>query len=188
VATKKFAVTTAAGARHTCRRAGQEHARHVLLRDDLGRLALRRLWPWHRVLARCAAARLDRELAAGTSPETSASLAARAMQLTSAKARRDLATSVQRILAVAGQPPAAMPVPAAAVRPARIPLSRSRISQSAGPLAHLAGCLAAPGPVSVQGVAMISRLLADGTGPLYREASGDDLGDIIENATRALSP
>ena len=54
------------------------------------------------MLARCAAARLDRELAAGTSPETSISLAARAVQLTSGKSRRVLATSLQRILAAAG--------------------------------------------------------------------------------------
>jgi len=33
---------------------------------------------------------------------------------------------------------------------------------------------------------MVSQLLADGTGPLYHEGRGDDLGDIIENATRAL--
>ena len=44
-----------------------------------------------------------------------------------------------------------------------------------------------PGPVGVQGVAMVSQLLADGTGPLYREARGDGLGDIIETVTRALS-
>ena len=60
----------------------------------------------HRVLARCAATRLDRQLADGASPESSASLAARAIQLTSMKFRRDLATSVQRILAAAGDPPA----------------------------------------------------------------------------------
>ena len=39
-----------------------------------------------------------------------------------------------------------------------------------------------------QGTArVVSRLLADGTGPLYRQADGDDLGHIIENTTRALS-
>lgn len=54
------------------------------------------------MLARCAAARLDRE-PAGTSPETSISLAARAVQLTSGKSRRVLATSLQRILAAAGE-------------------------------------------------------------------------------------
>jgi hypothetical protein len=187
VASKKFAVTTTAGDRQAGSPAGQERARHVLLSDDLGRLALRRLRPWHRMLARRAAARLDRELAAGISPETSAELAVRAMQLTSTRVRRDLATSVQRILAAAGPPSAAMLSPAAAVRPPRIPLARARISQSAAALASVADCLAAPGPVPVQGVAMVSQLLADGTGPLYREARGDDLGDIIENVTRALS-
>jgi hypothetical protein len=39
-----------------------------------------RIRPWHRLAARCRAARLDRELAGGASPEASASLAARAMR------------------------------------------------------------------------------------------------------------
>jgi hypothetical protein len=34
---------------------------------------------------------------------------------------------------------------------------------------------------------MISLLLADGMGPLYHDARGDDLADIIAKATRALS-
>jgi hypothetical protein len=187
VATKKFAMMARAGSTRTGTQAGPERTRHVLLRDDLGRLTLRRLRPWHRVLARWAAARLDRELAAGASPESSAGLAARAMALTSTKVRRELAASLQRILAAAGQPPAAMRSPAAAVRPARIPVNRTQISQSAVPLAELAGCLAAPGPVEVQGVAMVSQLLADGTGPLYHQGRGDDLSAIIENATRTLS-
>ena len=184
---RKFPMTATAGNTQTCSPTGQERTRHVLLRDDLGRLTLRHVRPWHRLLARCAAARLDRELAAGTPPETSAGLAARAMALTSAKARRDLATSVQRILAAAGQPPTVMLSQAAAVRPARIPVNRARISQAAVPLAHLAECLAAPGPVPVQGVAMVSRLLADGTGPLYHDGRGSDLDDILEHATLALS-
>jgi hypothetical protein len=187
MAMKKFAMTARTSGTRTYSRAGQERTRYVLLRDDLGRLTLRRLRPWHRVLARCAAAELDRELAAGTPPESSAALAARAMALTSAKVRRELAASVQRILAAAGQPQAATPSPAAAVRPARIPVNRARISQSAVPLAELAGCLAAPGPVPVQGLAMVSQLLADGTGPLYHDGRGNDLGDILEHATLALS-
>jgi hypothetical protein len=171
-------VTTTAAATHTGGPAGQEATRHILLRDDRGRLTLRRLRPWHCLLARAAAARLDRQLAAGTAPETSATLAARAIALTSAKARRDLAASVHRILAAGHQP---------AARPARLPLNRAQITQSAVPLTTLAACLAAPGPLPAQGVAMVSQLLADGTGPLYRQARGDDLGAIIATATRALS-
>jgi len=201
---------------------------YVLLDDDLGRLALRRLRPWHRMLARSRAARLDRELADGTSPEASAVLAARAMRLTSAGFRRDLAKSLRRMLAAAGEPSAVMgsravaarprravggprpgwadpgdlagtwagarPVlpfaahpPAAATRPPRVPLRLERISQSAPLLAELASRLVEPGPVPVRGVAMVSRLLADGTGPLYRQACRDDLGALIERATQALT-
>jgi len=110
-----------------------------------------------------------------------------APRLTSVKVRRDLAASVQRILAAAGHPAQATSAPAVAVHPPRLPLHRARISQSAVPLARLTGYLTAPGPVPVQGVAIISQLLADGTGPLYRHGCADNLSDIIENATRALA-
>ncbi len=106
--------------------ADQERTKHVLLQDDLGHMTLRR---WQRML--------DRALAAGTSPETSVGPAARAMQLTSAKDRLGLATSVQRILAAAGQPPAVMLSPAAPARPPQIPINRVRISHSAVTLANL---------------------------------------------------
>jgi hypothetical protein len=180
-------MTTTTGNTHTGKPAGQGRTRHVLLRDDLGRLALVRLRPWHRMLARCAAWRLDGQLAAGASPETSIRLAARAMQLTSGKSRRDLATSLQRILAAVREQPAVLGSRAAAVPPPRLPLCRVRISRSAVPLATLTDCLTAPGPVPVQGVAMVRRLLTNGTGPLYWEACSDDLGDIIEKATQALT-
>ena len=77
----------------------------VLLDDDRGRMTLQRLRPWHKILARSQAARLDRELAGGASPEASAALAARAIQLTSMEFRRALAASLQRVLVAAGSPP-----------------------------------------------------------------------------------
>ena len=79
----------------------------VLLHDHLGRWTLRQLRPWHRVLARSRAARLDRDLASGMSPEASPALAARAIRLTSTGFRRDLAASLQRILAAAASAGAA---------------------------------------------------------------------------------
>jgi len=179
------------------------------------------------VLARSRGARLDRELPGGMSQEASATLAARAIRLTSTGFRRELAASLQRILA-AGEPPAvlqsqmaatcpsyadgaamadraeagypartraraahppsvAAPAWATAARPPRIPLRLERVSQSAPLLAELASRLAEPGPVRVQGVAMVSRLLADGTDPLYRAACRDDLGTILERAAHALT-
>jgi hypothetical protein len=189
---------------------------HVLVDDDRGRLTLRRLGLWPAMLARSRAARLDRELAGGTSPEASAALEARAMRLTSMEFRRGLAASLQRILAAAGEPviprpqpstrrsplaatapptrpplaatdPPTRPPRAVTARPPRVPLRLARITQSAPRLAALAGQLVEPGPIPVRGVAMLSQLLADGTGPLYREASRDDLGAIIEAAGRALA-
>ena len=161
---------------------------HVLLDDDRGRLILRRLWPWQRVLVQGAAARLDRALAGGARPEASASLAARATRLTSTEFRRDLAASLRRIPVAAREPalPVAARSPLGVARPLRVPLRSARISQSAPLLAELASRLLEPGPVPVRGVALVTLLLADGTGPLYREASRADLGAIADRAALAL--
>ena len=120
---------------------------HVLLDDDLGRLTLRRLRPWHRLLARGLAPRLDRQLADGARPEANAILAARAMFLTSVRYRRGLAANLRRML-VASVSPETRPRLMAASRSAgvarqpHVPLRRDRIARSASELAGLAGCLA----------------------------------------------
>jgi hypothetical protein len=165
---------------------------HVLLDDDLGRLTIRRLRPWHRWLARGLAMRLDRQLAEGVPPEANAILAARAMFLTSVEYRRALAASLRRILAAAAsaspgtRPRLAAGPSAAFARQPFLPLRRDQIARSASELAGLAGFLAEQGPVPAQGVALVSELLADGGGPLYRVGSQDDLDAIIERASQAL--
>jgi len=162
---------------------------HVLLDDDLGRLTVQRLRPWHRMLARGLATRLDRQLADGVPPEASAILAARAMFLTSVGFRRALAASLRRILAASAPPsqdePQRPPASGVAHRP-YVLLRRDRIARSAAGLAGLAGFLAEQGPVPARGVAMVSQLLTDGGGPLYRAGSRDDLNAIIERASQAL--
>ena len=169
---------------------------HVLLDDDLGRLTVRRVSPWHRLLARVLAASLDRQLAdvllTPTRIYARAVLAARAMVLTSAGYRRALAASLRRMLA-ASVAPGSRPLsltPArsagAAIHP-YVPLRRDRIAGAAEELAGLAECLTARRPVPARGVALVSQLLADGGGPLYRAASGDDLGARLERAAQALS-
>ena len=164
---------------------------HVLIDDDLGRLTLRRLWPWHRLLARCLAPSLDQQLADGVRPEASAALAARAMVLTSVRYRCGLAASLRRMLAASASPHA-RPRPMAAARSAgaarqpHVPLRRDQIAGSASELDGLARSLAGPSPVPAQGVAMVSQLLADGGGPLYRAGGRDDLDSIIERAAQAL--
>src|SRR2546430_17253043 len=64
---------------------GKWQMMHILLDDDRGRLTVQRLRPWHRLLARCLAPRLDRRLAEGAPPQENAGLAARAMGLTSGR-------------------------------------------------------------------------------------------------------
>jgi hypothetical protein len=185
---------------------------HVLREDDLGRLALRRLRPWDRIMARCLAPRLDRELARGACPEANAALAARAVRLTSQRFRRDLAASLGRLLAETGYPPAearalsfaahplpggpgvlpaaVLPVaarpPAGVARQPHVPICRARISRSAPELAALAGVLVQPNPVPARGMAMVCLLLSDGGGPLYQLACRDDLAVLVERATQAL--
>jgi hypothetical protein len=165
---------------------------HVLIDDDLGRLTLRRLWPWHRLLARCLAPSLDRQLADGVRPEVNAVLAARAMVLTSVRYRRGLAASLRRMLAASMSPQARPRLMAAsrsagAARQPHVPLRRDRIAGSASELDGLARSLACQSPVPAQGVAMVSQLLADGGGPLYRADARYDLDALIERAAQALA-
>ncbi len=159
---------------------------HALLDDDLGRLTVRRLRPWHRLLARGLATRLDRQLAAGVRPEANPILAARAMVLTSAGFRRGLAANLRRMVVAAAPVAPDARLSARVARQPHVPLRRDRIARSAPGLAALAGSLAAQGPVPARGVAMVSQLLADGGGPLYRTACRDDLNAIIERASQAL--
>src|SRR5579863_1938955 len=168
---------------------------YVLIDDGRGRLTLRRLWPWQRILARGAAARLDSALAGGARPEASIRLAARATRLTSTPFRRDLAASLRRILIAAGEPaqpalarsPLTTRAPLGVSRPVRVPLRPVPIRRSAPLLADLASRLLEPGPVPVRGVAMVTGLLADGTGPLYRDAAAGDLAVLARRAADALT-
>src|SRR6476469_2284855 len=154
---------------------GKWQMMHILLDDDLGRLTVQRLRPWHRLLARCLAPRLDRllarvlsprpdrRLADGARPEENAVLAARAMVLTSVSYRRALAGSLRRTLAASVSPhtrPRLMAASRSAgvARQPYIPLRRDRIAESASELDGLAGCLAGPRPVPAQGVAMVSQM------------------------------
>ena len=164
---------------------------HVLLDDDLGRLTVHRMRPWHRMLARGLAARLDRQLAEGARPEESAVLAARAMLLTSMAYRRALAASLRRMIAASVSPDmrprlSVARSSAGVARQPHVPLRRDRIAGSASGLAGLAGFLAEQGPVPACGVAMVSQPLADGGGPLYRAASRENLDTLIERASQAL--
>jgi hypothetical protein len=158
----------------------------ALVEDDLGRFTLRKLRPWHGLLAGWRATRLDRALAGGTSPEASVWLAARAARLTSGRYRCDLAASLWRIAATAAPARIRQVHPLPLVRPIAGMLVRSPAARSAEDLAAVAEALATPGPVAARGVAMVNQLIADGSGPLYRAADADELAAVIRRAARAL--
>src|SRR5690349_5737207 len=148
---------------------GKWQMMHILLDDDLGRLTVQRLRPWHRLLARCLAPRLDRRLAEGARPEENAVLAARAMVLTSESYRRALAGSLRRTLAASVSPhthPRLMAASRSAgvARQPYVPLRRDRIAESASELAGLAGCLAGPSRSRRRGWARVARCRAAGAG------------------------
>jgi hypothetical protein len=131
----------------------------VLLQKGDG-LRLRRVWPWDHLRVRLRAAALDRALAAGTSPESSVALAVHAKHLHDGAQRSVLARSLRRV-GVSSEAPMAERVHA--------PLDREAIRRARGELDALAARLASSEPLDVRGVARVRTLLADGTGPLYRQ-------------------
>lgn len=130
-----------------------------------------------RLIARWRPMKLDRQLAAGTSPEVSAALLRRARALLAPRTRRGLARSVERIVAETPQAP---------LLSARVPVRRSEVRRSRDDLRLLAQRLAAPTPVAVQGVAKVRLLLSDGSGPLFWGRSADELSGRIRQAIEAL--
>ena len=131
-----------------------------------------------RLAARTSAERLDRALAAGASPDSSARLALRARHLTSTANRRGLERSVRRIIGRCQQPDVpGVPVPSA----------HRAIVATAETWGRLADRLGRSGPVSVCGVAQASVLLSDAWGPATRGCSPAELGSELREAIEALS-
>jgi len=152
----------------------------LLLDDGSGCPVATKARVWDRLGARLGARRLDAQLAVGASPDASVSLALRARMLVRTSVRRDLARSTQRVLAAAARPPAGPRLP--------VPVCRDRVTDAAGELAELVTCLLRPGPVPARGVAKVSILLGDASGPLYHRSSVQDLRAAVRETVEALSP
>jgi hypothetical protein len=135
---------------------------------------------WERLTARLRAAKLDRDLAAGASPDGTAPLALRAQKLMRLSARIDLARSLQRVLDDASQP--------APIYTARAggPQYRARVSGAASELHALIERLLTPGLLPIRGLAEAYLLLTEGSGPLY--SPNGDLRAAAHNALQALDP
>jgi hypothetical protein len=131
-----------------------------------------------RILSAMAATKLDRELANGVRQDASPALARRARKLVEPTARDRLGRQLRRIVRDAHERTAPGP---------RVPLNRRRVLEVEDDLRLLASRLQSPSRVSVRGVAKVRLLLTDGSGPLFYWGSTADLGDVVRDATTALS-
>ena len=156
----------------------------LLLDERTDALVVRSARPWELVKAGLCAQHLDEELARGASPDATGPLALRAQTLARESFRRSLARSVRQILAEAWRPASARP---ALGRGPAVPVCRDRVRAVAAELTELIDRLQLPGPVPVRGVAQVSVLLSDGSGPLYHYGSRDDLRARLTEAAGALS-
>jgi hypothetical protein len=142
-------------------------------------LKTRRSTRWSRVMCRLFATLLDRQLAEGRAPESHPLLAARARTLVTPAERQKLAYSWVDLLAKARRPPSPSP--------RRIPINRSGILANEPNILILLNLLVAPTPGNVRGIALMSSLLADGSGPLYRVCDRPaDLGGTLLEANALL--
>jgi hypothetical protein len=129
-----------------------------------------------RLGARLRGPSLDRALISGADPAATAQLAARAVRLTSASMRREVARGLDRLARDEHETRGRWQV---------LP-SRRAAAVNAPELHALATRLREPGPLYARGIAMLSRLLTDGGGPAYDDAGGDLLAQRLLDARVAL--
>ena len=133
---------------------------------------------WSRAVSRLLAPALDRKLAQGRSPESHLLLAARSQVLVSPVERLALAHRWADLLAQARTP--------TEPRDPRVWINRSSILSHEPDIRVLLTSLVARTPGQVRGIALLSWLLSDGTGPLYNRQRADDLAGLLREATALL--
>jgi hypothetical protein len=133
-----------------------------------------------RLLARAFGASLDQQLAEGCSPESTRLLAARAQYIVSLPHRTSLARSWDHVLRVASRRPS--------VRTPAVPLNVRAILAAEPAIRELRERLAAPLPVTAQGVAAATIPLSDAVSPVYVRQSPDALTDLLNVAITHLDP
>lgn len=153
----------------------------VLLRSPADPYApsLRRCRAYERVLARVRSFELDRALAEGADPDSSALLSLRAGALIGATTRAQLAGTLRRVIRDAGSH-----------HPNRstVPLAKREILAARDLLEELATALERPGPIDPYGVAQVALLIRSGASPLYAPAFASRLALTLEAALDALDP
>jgi hypothetical protein len=131
-----------------------------------------------RLVARLLASSLDRQLAEGRSPESHQLLAARAQLLVSPALRAELAADLARVGERSRQTPVR--------RSPKVAVNRHGIVACSQELQQACDALVALRPTSARGVAIISGLLSDGTGPLYNTRRSAELSPTLCEAIDQL--
>ena len=134
------------------------------------------------VLARFFGASLDASLAAGSPPESSRLLAARARDIVSLHRRRSMAGNWEHVLRVAQRARRAGTVAVA------VPVCADRVVAAEPVIRDLMNRLTAPLPVPARGVAMARVLLTNGTSPVYNRRADVALNDAVAAAAAQLDP
>jgi hypothetical protein len=151
------------------------HADPVRLQDDTAASGGR----WTRRLASLRSFSLDRRLAAGSLPDSSRLVAARAEELVSPDTRHALAREWSALLDQAAQAPFG--------RSPRAAVNRHAVTALAPEVRTMIAALLAPRPISVRGAAMASQLLSDGTGPVFNPRRAAELSDAVSATIAALA-
>ncbi len=133
-----------------------------------------------RVLARILGASLDRQLAAGRTPESTPLLAARAQHIVAIARRRRLACNWENLLRVAQG--------AHGSYNGALAIRRDRVVAAEPAVRELVHRMTAPLPVAARGIAMATELLTDGLGPVYNPRSQVSLAAALETAIAQLDP
>jgi hypothetical protein len=120
---------------------------------------------------------LDRLLAAGARPDSSAELECRALQLTTANSRHGLAGELESVVAAVEEPATSRLAP---------DLRVDEVRDASDELLELAQRLYRPDPCDSRGAALCRRLLRDPLSPLYEPAPDDALRRAVATARRAL--
>ena len=130
-----------------------------------------------RLAARLLSARLDRRLRRGEAPESSVVLAVRAAMLVHPRTLAALATSLERMMALAARPSSSL---------VGSWICRHHVREVEPELVAIRRRITSDGPVAARGVAELRALLTDGSGPFYQHRDTSDLGARLRMALVAL--
>jgi hypothetical protein len=139
----------------------------------------RRRWSLRvRLLARLCSTWLDSALASGIDPSASPALERRADLILSRRNRAKVVSALRQGRESAGQ--------WVDPRDLRVPVDRTEVELALGQLVELEDLLLSPGPVYCHGVVMASRIVGDGTGPLYAPRRRGELRERVTNVLASL--